>query len=147
VIWLKSGIEGDDTDGHVDDFARFVSADTVVCSFSGAEETENKDVLARNLALLRKARDQDGRELRIEMLPMPRPLWLIEEERWLPASYANFYIGNSVVLLPVFKDPNDEKAIGILARLFPGREIVPIYAADLVYGYGGIHCITQQEPA
>ncbi len=146
VIWLKSGIEGDDTDGHVDDFARFVSRDTVVCSYSDAEESGNKEVLARNLALLGKARDQDGRELRIERLPMPRPLKLEDEDRWLPASYANFYIGNSVVLLPVFKDPNDEKAIGIMARLFPAREIVPIFAVDLVYGYGGIHCITQQEP-
>jgi agmatine deiminase len=147
VIWLKSGIEGDDTDGHVDDFARFVSKNTVVCSFSESKGTENGEVLSKNLSILERSKDRDGRALRIMRLPMPHPLRLEEEERWLPASYANFYIGNSVVLLPVFKDPNDEKAIGTLRRLFPRREIVPIFAADLVYGYGGIHCITQQEPA
>ncbi|MDD1770183.1 MAG: agmatine deiminase family protein [Methanomassiliicoccales archaeon] len=147
VIWLGSGIEGDDTDGHVDDFARFISRDTVVCSFSESTGTENRGVLERNLELLERAKDQDGRPLNVVKLPMPRPLRLEEEDRWLPASYANFYIGNHVVLLPVFKDPNDEKAVGALSRMFPGRKVVPIYAADLVYGYGGIHCVTQQEPA
>lgn len=147
VIWLKSGIEGDDTDGHVDDFARFVSRDTVVCSFSESKGTENRDLLTRNLGILELAKDLDGRALNVVLLPMPRPLRLEEEDRWLPASYANFYVGNSVLLLPVFKDPNDGKAIEALSRLFPGREVVPIYAVDLVYGYGGIHCVTQQEPA
>ena len=147
VIWLKSGIEGDDTDGHVDDFARFVSRDTVVCSVSSSKETVDREVLAKNLTMLKGAKDQDDRALKVVELPMPRPLRLEEEDRWLPSSYANFYIGNSVVLLPVFKDPNDGKAIEALSRLFPGREVVPIYAADLVYGYGGIHCVTQQEPA
>ncbi len=146
VIWLKSGIEGDDTDGHVDDFARFVSSDTVLCSYSEVRETTNHEVLRRNLELLGRAKDQAGQPLNIVKLPMPSPLRLEEEDRRLPASYANFYVGNSVVLLPVFKDRNDKEAISTLGRLFPGREIVPIYAADLVYGYGGIHCITQQEP-
>ena len=146
IIWLSSGIEGDDTDGHVDDFARFVSEDTVLCAYSQSKATENHAVLKWNLSLLRQAKDQDGRPLKVEKLPMPRPLFLVEESRWLPASYANFYIGNAAVLLPVFKDRNDKKAIEMMRRAFPDREIVPIFAADLVYGYGGIHCVTQQEP-
>ena len=146
VIWLTSGIEGDDTDGHVDDFARFVSPNRVVCAHSTSKLTENRAVLDVNLKLLSKATDQDGRALQISKLPMPRPLWLEEEQRWLPASYANFYIGNRAVLLPVFRDRNDKKAIEIISEALPERRIVPVYAADLVYGYGGIHCITQQEP-
>jgi agmatine deiminase len=146
VIWLISGIEGDDTDGHVDDFARFVSEDTVYCAYSQSKATENHAVLRRNLQLLRESQDQDGRPLKVEKLPLPRPLFLEEESRWLPASYANFYVGNAAVLLPVFKDRNDQKAIEMMRRAFPDRVIVPIFAADLVYGYGGIHCVTQQEP-
>jgi agmatine deiminase len=146
VIWLLSGIEGDDTDGHVDDFARFVDESTVYCAHSQSKATENHAVLNRNLQILGASQDQDGRPLKVERLPMPRPLFLEEESRWLPASYANFYIGNSVVLLPVFKDRNDQKAMEMMRRAFPDREIVPIFAADLVYGYGGIHCVTQQEP-
>ncbi|HUL38660.1 MAG TPA: agmatine deiminase family protein [Methanomassiliicoccales archaeon] len=146
VIWLKSGIEGDDTDGHVDDFARFVSADKVVCSYSQSRATSNSAVLKVNLEVLRASVDQDGRPIKVGKLPMPKPLRLEEERRYLPASYANFYIGNECVLLPVFKDRNDRKAIGLLENAFPERRIVPICAARLVYGYGGIHCVTQQEP-
>jgi agmatine deiminase len=146
VIWLRSGIEGDDTDGHVDDFARFVSSDRVLCSHSQSRATSNGAVLKVNLDLLRKSVDQEGKALKVDKLPMPKPLWLEEEERYLPASYANFYIGNECVLLPVFRDRNDKKAIELLARAFPERQVVPIFAAELVYGYGGIHCVTQQEP-
>jgi len=146
VIWLRSGIEGDDTDGHVDDFARFVGPDRVLCSHSQSRATSNGAVLKVNLDILRRSVDQGGRKMKVDKLPMPRPLWLEEEQRYLPASYANFYIGNGCVLLPVFKDRNDRKAIGLLADAFPDREVVPIYAAELVYGYGGIHCVTQQEP-
>lgn len=146
VIWLKSGIEGDDTDGHVDDFARFVSSDNVLCSFSQSRATSNSAVLKVNLDILKKSVDQEGKRLRVGKLPMPKPLWLEGEQRYLPASYANFYIGNECVLLPVFKDRNDKKAIESLGKAFPGRRIVPIFAAELVYGYGGIHCVTQQEP-
>ncbi len=146
VIWLKSGIEGDDTDGHVDDFARFVSPEKVLCSYSQSRTTSNNAVLKENLGILKGSVDQDGRRLKIAKLPMPKPLWLEEERRYLPASYANFYIGNECVLLPVFKDRNDRKAIGLLQSAFPERRVVPIYAAELVYGYGGIHCVTQQEP-
>ena len=142
VIWLASGIEGDDTDGHIDDFARFASLSSVLCAFS--DKGENAPVLERNWSLLEKARDRFGLEL--QRLPMPEPPYLQEEDRNLPASYANFYIGNKVVLLPVFEDPMDKVAVDIMASHFPGREIVPIVARELVYGYGGIHCATQQEP-
>lgn len=142
VIWLSSGIEGDDTDGHIDDFARFSSRSSVLCAHS--ERGENAPVLRRNWQLLEECRDRFGLEL--QRLPMPEPLYLAEEERNLPASYANFYIGNRVVLLPVFGDPADRLAIEIMSSHFPGREIVPIVARELVYGYGGIHCVTQQEP-
>jgi len=143
VIWLSSGIEGDDTDGHIDDFARFSSRSTVLCAHS--DKGENAPVLKRNWELLGQCQDRLGLEL--QALPMPRPLYLEEEDRNLPASYANFYIGNKVVLLPVFDDPADRQAIDIMASHFPGREIVPIVARELVYGYGGIHCVTQQEPS
>jgi agmatine deiminase len=146
VIWLKGGIEGDDTDGHIDDFARFVSPTKALCAFSEDPGTQNAAVLRANYSLLRSARDQDGALLDVERLPMPAPLWLDEEKRWLPASYANFYVGNKVVLLPFFGDRNDAVAQSILTRCFPGRTVVPIDATDLVYGYGGIHCVTQQEP-
>ncbi|MDD1744150.1 MAG: agmatine deiminase family protein [Methanomassiliicoccales archaeon] len=146
IIWLLSGIEGDDTDGHIDDFARFVSETEVVCAHSRDKAQANTVVLKRNLAILREAADQDGHQLVVRQLPMPKPLFLEGEERWLPASYANFYIGNECVLLPVFKDRNDAKAVQMLENAFPDREVVPIEAVELVYGYGGIHCVTQQEP-
>jgi agmatine deiminase len=146
VIWLKSGIEGDDTDGHVDDFARFVASDRVLCSYSQSKATSNGAVLKANLDVLKDSVDQDGKKLKVDRLPMPSPLWLEEEKRYLPASYANFYIGNGCVLLPIFKDRNDRKAMELLAEAFPERKVVPIYAAELIYGYGGIHCVTQQEP-
>ncbi len=144
VIWLKSGIEGDDTDGHIDDFARFVSPRKVLCAYS--ERGLNAVVLQTNLRLLQMSKDQDGEPIEVATLPMPKPLELKEEDRFLPASYANFYIGNRVVLLPIFGDENDKEAERILQESFPDKEIVGIEAADLVYGYGGIHCVTQQEP-
>jgi agmatine deiminase len=146
VIWLKSGIEGDDTDGHVDDFARFVASDRVLCSYSQSKATSNGAVLKVNLDILRRSVDQEGKSLKVSTLPMPKPLWLEEERRYLPASYANFYVGNECVLLPVFKDRNDRKAMELLEGAFPKRRVIPIHAAELVYGYGGIHCVTQQEP-
>lgn len=147
VLWLRSGIEGDDTDGHVDDFARFVGPDSVVCAHSTTGGGHNPAVLQANLEILNDHRDQYGRPLKVSKLPMPEPIPLPEEDRVLPASYANFYIGNGVVLVPVFDDPSDQEAVRSLERCFPGRRIVPIMARDLVYGYGGIHCATQQEPA
>ncbi|MFA5313074.1 MAG: agmatine deiminase family protein, partial [Methanomassiliicoccales archaeon] len=147
VIWLRSGIDGDDTDGHIDDFARFVSDRVVLCAHSTSDEGENREVLERNLSILNEATDQDGNPLEVIKLPMPRPIGLPEEERWLPASYANFYIGNRAVLLPAFSDEKDLVAKDVLSSYFPGRDIVPIHAKDLVYGYGGLHCVTQQDPS
>ncbi|HSV42454.1 MAG TPA: agmatine deiminase family protein [Methanomassiliicoccales archaeon] len=147
VIWLKSGIDGDDTDGHVDDFARFASEKVVLCAHSDRDVGTNRQVLDANLRILEEATDGEGNRFEVIRLPMPEPIELPEEERFLPASYANFYIGNKVVLMPAFDDDNDEEALQLLRTCFPGREIVPIQATDLVYGYGGFHCVTQQEPA
>ena len=147
VIWLKSGIDGDDTDGHVDDFARFVGPRTVLCAWSESDVGENQKVLQANLDILNRSTDENGAALEVLKLPMPRPIEIPEDERFLPASYANFYIGNKVILLPVFGDDNDKAALELVRSCFPGREVVPIMAADLVYGYGGFHCVTQQDPA
>lgn len=138
VVWLKQGVEGDDTDGHVDDFARFVGENKVVCAFEENERDANYSILKENYDILRR----EGFD--VIKLPMPREISI--PERRLPVSYANFYVGNSAVLLPVFNDANDERAIGVLRECFPSRKIVPISCRDLVYGYGGIHCVTQQEP-
>jgi agmatine deiminase len=146
VVWLKSGIEGDDTDGHVDDFARFVRPDTVLCAHSKSGGGHNPEVLQTNLEILTTYRDPFGRPLHVLKLPMPEPIPLEEEDRMLPASYANFYIGNDVVLVPVFDDHADQEAVSLIQENFPGRKTVPIYAKDLIYGYGGFHCVTQQEP-
>jgi agmatine deiminase len=145
VVWLGEGIEGDDTHGHVDDLTRFVSPDTVVTMVEPNELDENHSALHHNLGRLRAARDQDGQRLNVVEIPMPRPV--VFEGRRLPASYANFYIANGAVLVPVFNDPNDRIALNTLAEAFPVREIVPIYAGDLVWGFGTLHCMTQQEPA
>jgi agmatine deiminase len=144
VIWLGEGIEGDDTHGHVDDLTRFISPDTVVTVVEPNAQDANYSALNHNLGRLRAARDQDGKRLNVIEIPMPRPV--IFEGRRLPASYANFYIGNGAVLVPVFNDPNDRIALDILAAHFPAREIVPIYSGDLIWGFGAIHCMTQQEP-
>jgi agmatine deiminase len=145
VLWLGRGIAGDDTHGHVDDLCRFTAEDTVVIG----EETNPADA---NHALLRENRERlqtmttaDGRRLRVAPLPMPAPLFL--DGVRLPASYANFYIGNAVVLVPTFNDPNDRRALEILAGLFPTRTVVGIHCVDLVWGLGTLHCMTQQEPA
>lgn len=144
VVWLGSGISGDDTDGHVDDFARFVSPHQVVCCRAESVEDPNYAPLEANFRILQDAFQRDDYE--ILSLPMPRPVIDPVDGRRLPASYANFYIGNTVVLLPFFDDPADERALKILEPLFPTHDIVPIPSRHLVYGYGGVHCITQQEP-
>jgi agmatine deiminase len=144
VIWLGEGIAGDDTHGHVDDLTRFVAPDTVVTMVEQNERDENYSALHHNLGRLRAARDQNGQRLNVVEIPMPRPV--VFEGRRLPASYANFYIANGVVLVPVFNDPNDRVALNTLAELFPGREIVPIFSGDLIWGFGALHCMTQQEP-
>ncbi len=145
VIWLGSGIAGDDTHGHVDDITRFVSPDTVVTAVESDPDDPNYEPLRENIRRLRAAADQDGKSLGIVELPMPGPV--IFEGRRLPASYANFYIANGIVLAPVFNDPNDRIALDILADLFPDREVVGIYSGDLIWGFGAMHCMTQQQPA
>jgi agmatine deiminase len=145
TIWLGKGIHGDDTHGHVDDLTRFVAPDTVVTMVEPNRKDVNHKPLADNLRRLRAATDQAGKPLTIIELPMPAPV--IFENRRLPASYANFYIANGIVLVPVFNDPNDRIALNTLADTFPTREIVPIYSGDLVWGLGTMHCMTQQQPS
>jgi len=145
VLWLGQGIEGDDTDGHVDDLTRFVSPDTVVTAVEPDPADPNFLPLRDNLERLRGMGDQDGHPLRIIELPMP-PAMFYEDQR-LPVSYANFYIANGVVLLPGFDSPRDEAARAVLQRLFPDRRVVLITCTDLVWGLGAIHCVTQQWPA
>ncbi|HJT78590.1 MAG TPA: agmatine deiminase family protein [Gemmataceae bacterium] len=145
TLWLGRGIAGDDTHGHVDDLARFVGPRTVVAAVEDDTADVNYAPLQENLERLRGMTDQDGRPLEVVELPLPRPV--VFDGRRLPASYANFYIANDRVLLPTFNDPNDRRALGILAELFPGRTVVGIHAVDLVWGLGTLHCLTQQEPA
>jgi agmatine deiminase len=144
VLWLERGIAGDDTGGHVDDFARFVAPATIVL----AQEKKNRDPNHRVLEAARErlegVRDARGRKIRVIRLPMPSPV-AFDGQR-LPASYANFYIGNQAVLVPTFNDPQDRVALGILSELFPARDVVGVHALDLVLGLGTIHCSTQQEP-
>jgi agmatine deiminase len=145
VIWLGSGVAGDDTHGHVDDITRFVTPDTVVTAVESNPKDANYKPLRENIRRLRSATDQDGNPLAIIELPLPSPV--IFDGVRVPASYANFYIANGIVLVPVFNDANDRIALDTLADLFPEREIVGIYSGDLIWGFGAIHCMTQQQPA
>lgn len=144
VIWLKKGIMGDDTDGHIDDIARFVNSSTVVCAFEGNKDDENYSILKENYELLLGSVDQDGKKLNIIKLPMPFVVG--DNSKRLPASYTNFYIGNKTVLVPIFKNKNDHVALSILQNLFPDRKVYGINCVSLIYGFGAIHCITQQQP-
>ncbi len=144
VIWLGRGIEGDDTHGHVDDLARFVGPRTVAVVVEPRTDDPNHEPLKDNLRRLQDARDQDGNPLTIVELPMPRPV--VFDGQRLPASYANFYIANRIVLVPTFNDPADRVALNILAELFPEREVIGIHSVDLVLGLGTLHCLSQQQP-
>lgn len=145
ILWLGEGIAGDDTDGHVDDLARFVAPATVVAALEEDPADVNYAPLQENYERLRRMTDQEGRPLRVVALPMPRPVF--RQGTRLPASYANFYIGNAVVLVPVFSQPSDEVALATLQELFPDRRVVGLHATDLVWGLGAFHCVTQQQPA
>ena len=145
VVWLGSGVTGDDTHGHVDDITRFVSPDTVVTAVESNPDDPNYEPLRENIRRLRAATDQDGKPLSIIELPLPSPVIFAGQR--LPASYANFYMANGIVLVPVFNDPNDRAALDLLADLFPDREIVGTYCGDLIWGFGAVHCMTQQQPA
>jgi agmatine deiminase len=143
VIWLGKGIVGDDTHGHVDDLARFVSHDTILTVIEKNKHDSNYASLKENLKRLKLARDQDGKSFNVVELPMPKPV-MFEGQR-LPASYANFLITNGSVLVPVFNDVNDRIVLNILSELFPKRDVVGIYCGDFVWGLGTIHCASQQE--
>jgi len=144
VLWLGRGIAGDDTHGHVDDVCRFVGPSTVVLCQCRNRQDPDYRALEENFERLQDYRLEDGRRVEIVRLPMPEPLYWRQQR--LPASYANFYIANAVVLVPTFNDPADRQALGILAELFADRTVVGIHAGDLVLGLGTLHCLTQQQP-
>jgi agmatine deiminase len=146
ILWLGDGIVGDDTDGHIDDITRFVNEDTVVTVVEENKSDENYELLQENLQLLSTMRLENGKQVNIIELPMPKPV--IYEEQRLPASYANFYIGNKHVIVPTFRDTkNDEQALNILQSCFKERQIVGLDSTDLIWGLGSFHCLSQQEPA
>lgn len=145
TLWLGHGIAGDDTHGHVDDLCRFVNARTVVLCREKNSTDVNYRALEENRERLQGMHLENGAAIEVIDLPMPAPLYF--DGVRLPASYANFYIANSAVLVPTFNDPNDRIALGILAECFPDRAMVGIHAVDLVWGFGTLHCLTQQEPA
>ena len=148
VIWLKAGIEGDDTDGHIDDIARFVNPTTIVCAYEENEEDPNSLTLRENYDILSTSRDQDGKKFNVIKMPMPPCTYdsVRGENLRIPSSYLNFYIANKVILAPIFGHHNDETVLKILRKVFPGRQVIGIDCSDLVYGQGTIHCITQQQP-
>jgi agmatine deiminase len=149
TIWLNRGCAGDDTHGHIDDIARFVAENTILTCVEPNPADENHLPLAENLDRLRSARNRTGKgkakPFEIVTLPMPAPV--VFEGQRLPASYANFYIANSLVLVPTFNDPHDRHALNIIASCFPTRDVIGIHAVDLVWGLGTLHCLSQQEPA
>ncbi len=150
ILWLGEGIVGDDTDGHIDDIARFVTPNTIICALEDDPEDANYELLQDNLARLKAMTDADKRPFEIVTLPMPGIVGgtstSTRDLDRLPASYANFYIANNVVLAPVFGHANDMRAVDTLQRVFPARQVVPINCEPLVWGMGTIHCVTQQQP-
>ena len=145
IIWLNGALEGDDTDGHVDNLARFVNPQTIVCAVEEDEFDANYNILKNNFDRLKTTTDQDENPLKVVALPMPG--YVGSQKERLPASYANFYIANNSVLIPVYGHSNDKRALSILEPLFPNRKIVPILCNNLIWGLGGVHCLTQQHPA
>ena len=145
VIWLERGIAGDDTHGHVDDITRFVAPHVVIAAYEPDTSEANHAPLRDNYQRLIKSTDRSGNPLRVIKLPMPAPVYF--DGQRLPASYANFYIANRLVLVPVFNDPNDRVALNIIAQAMPGRTVVGIYCGDFILGLGALHCMTQQQPA
>lgn len=144
ILWLGDGIMGDDTDGHIDDITRFVNSDTVVTVVEENKNDENYEPLQENIKALNKMRLETGKQMNIVELPMPGAI--VYEDMRLPASYANFYIANDYVIVPTFRDKNDEKALNILQGCFPGRKVVGLDSVDIIWGLGSFHCLSQQEP-
>ena len=145
TIWLNRGIAGDDTHGHIDDIARFVAPATIVATVEPDTSDANHAPLAENLSRLKSARTPQGKQFTVVELPMPRPV--VFRGQRVPASYANFYVANGLVLVPTFHDPNDRVALNILAELCPGREVIGVHCVELIWGLGALHCMTQQQPA
>ncbi|MBO9640278.1 MAG: agmatine deiminase family protein [Siphonobacter aquaeclarae] len=144
VLWVEGGIVGDDTDGHIDDTTRFVNEDTVVACVEEDPSDENHAILQTNLQMLKEMRLLNGKQLNIIELPMPKPVYINDFRT--PGSYANFLICNAGVIVPVFNNPNDDRAIGILEQAFPGRKVIPLLADEIIWGQGSFHCLSQQEP-
>ncbi len=144
VLWVNEGIIGDDTDGHIDDTVRFVNEDTVVTVIEENKADENYYILQENLQMLKAMRLLNGKQLNIIELPMPEPVYY--DDQRLPASYANFYIANSAVVMPTYRSKNDDRALDILQQCFPDRKVVGIDSTDIIWGLGSFHCLSQQEP-
>lgn len=144
VLWLGEGIVGDDTDGHIDDITRFVNEDTVVTVVEEDAKDANYELLQENLEALKKMRLINGKQLNIVELPMPSAV--VYEEQRLPASYANFYISNAAVIVPTYRDKNDQRALDILQGCFNDRKVIGIDSTDVIWGLGSWHCLSQQEP-
>ena len=144
-IWLNKGIEGDDTHGHVDDISRFVSKNTIMTAIEKNRNFKNYKNLKENLKILKNSKNTNGKKFKIIEIPMPKPLSVNNTK--VPASYLNFYIANKIVLLPVFNDKNDKKVLLIFKKFFKSRKIIPIDCSELIWGFGAIHCMTQQEPS
>jgi agmatine deiminase len=145
ILWLGEGIIGDDTDGHIDDISRFTDERTIVTVVEEDPADENYEILNENLQKLKTFKDQDGLPFRIVTIPMPGIVQ--HEDQRLPASYANFYIANGMVLVPTYRNANDKRALDTLQTLFPTRKVIGIDSTDLIWGLGSFHCISQQEPA
>jgi agmatine deiminase len=144
ILWLESGIEGDDTDGHIDDLTRFVNANSVATIVADHSSHPDYKVLKANLKALESMRLLNGQHLNIIELPVPSPYF--EQGQFLPCSYANFYISNAAVVVPTFEDPNDEKALDILSTCFKDRKVIGLNSKDIIWGLGSFHCLSQQEP-
>ncbi len=144
ILWVGDGIVGDDTDGHIDDMTRFVNRDTVLTVVEENKSDENHHLLQENLDRLKKMRLEGGKQLNVVELPMPSPV--IWEDQRLPASYANFYISNYAVVVPTFRDSQDQKALDIISECFPDRKTVGVDSTDIIWGLGSFHCLSQQEP-
>jgi agmatine deiminase len=144
ILWVGDGIVGDDTDGHIDDITRFVNEDTVVTAIEDNKNDENYHILQKNLAELKSMRLLNGKQLNIVELPMPDAV--VYDDQRLPASYANFYIGNAAVVVPTYRCANDDKALNILTSCFPDRNVIGIDSTDIIWGLGSFHCLSQQEP-
>lgn len=144
ILWLGEGIIGDDTDGHIDDISRFTDANTIITVVEEDPQDENYEILNENLKMLKTFKDQEGQPFRVVTIPMPGIVQY--EEQRLPASYANFYIANEIVLVPTYRNANDRKALETLQTLFPTRRVIGIDSTELIWGLGSFHCISQQEP-